>query len=346
MNDRVSKASFPAMLEMFKGQIALALPKHINPDRMTRIALSCFRANPKLAECKPESVFAAVVQASQLGLEPGLNGRAYLVPYKVNKKVGDGWESHYEAQFIPGWRGLVELANRTGRASVWTGSIFKGQKFTYSQGDSPSLSVEQSDEDDPNLLTHVYAVGRIRGSEFPIIELWSTEKIKKHRDRFNKVGKAHYSYENFEAYARKIPLLQILKYLPGSVELETAIGFAESAGNAAQGINISDAIAGSWSPVAVVENEPPQQDESRTESGRKKPQAKQGSDAPPVTPTSSAKLADSQRAAIFAKADAYEITSAEIAKAFAVENVVDIGANRFAEVMEWLSDPSTPPNLG
>lgn len=40
--------SFPAMLEQFKGEIARALPKHINPDRMARIALTAFRMTPKL----------------------------------------------------------------------------------------------------------------------------------------------------------------------------------------------------------------------------------------------------------------------------------------------------------
>ncbi|WP_223201909.1 hypothetical protein, partial [Streptococcus pneumoniae] len=37
------------MLEKFKGEIARALPKHINPDRMARIALTAFRMNPKLS---------------------------------------------------------------------------------------------------------------------------------------------------------------------------------------------------------------------------------------------------------------------------------------------------------
>jgi recombination protein RecT len=62
---------FPAMLEQFKGEIARALPKHLSPDRMVRIALTAFRMNPKLAQTDPRSVFAAVIQSSQLGLEVG-----------------------------------------------------------------------------------------------------------------------------------------------------------------------------------------------------------------------------------------------------------------------------------
>jgi phage RecT family recombinase len=78
---------FPAMLTAWLPEIARALPKHLNADRMSRIALTAFRRTPKLAECDPRSVFAAVIQASQLGLEPDTLGRSYLIPYKV-KKVG------------------------------------------------------------------------------------------------------------------------------------------------------------------------------------------------------------------------------------------------------------------
>src|SRR5215475_9144599 len=93
--------TFPEMLKAFLPQIQAALPRHINGDRMARIALTSFRMNPRLGACDPRSVFACVIQASQMGLEPGLAGHAFLVPYRS----GDG----YQCQLIPGWRGLVDL---------------------------------------------------------------------------------------------------------------------------------------------------------------------------------------------------------------------------------------------
>lgn len=242
MNAPEVKNTFPALLEAHKKQIALALPKHLNADRMARIALTCFRTTPKLGECDPTSVFAAVIQAAQLGLEPGLNGRAFLIPY------GN------VCQFIPGWKGLVELVNRSGRASVWTGVIYQGQKFDYQQGDTPRLSItEISNEDNPALIAYAYAVGRVKGADQPVIELWSREKIEKHRDRYNKVGKSHYSYENFEMYARKVPLLQVLKYLPATPELEAALILNDAAEMNAQHLTIKDAIEGTFVPVPADE---------------------------------------------------------------------------------------------
>ena len=72
-------------------------------------------------------------------------------------------------------------------------------------------------------LLYVYAVGRVRDSEWPIIEVWCMEKIWAHRDQYNKQGGKHYSFKNPEMYARKIPLLQVLKYMPTSIELTTAL---------------------------------------------------------------------------------------------------------------------------
>src|SRR5690606_10495902 len=94
--------NFPAMLEAYKGEIARALPKHLNPDAMARIALTCFRMNPKLADCQPASVFASVIQASQLGLRPGLMGECYLIPYKD------------QCTLQLGYQGLLELVRRSG----------------------------------------------------------------------------------------------------------------------------------------------------------------------------------------------------------------------------------------
>lgn len=226
---------FPAMLEKFKGEIARALPKHMSGDRLARVALTEFRKNPKLADCDPRSVFAAVIMGSQLGLEPGILGQSYLVPYG---KV---------CQFIPGWQGLVDLVSRTGRATTWTGAVFRGDEFDYAKGDRPFIHHKPMGEEDPAAMTHVYAVGRVNGCEWPVTEVWSIDKVLRHRDKYNKVGKSHYSFAHSEMYARKVPLLQIVKYMPKSVELATAVDLEYAGEKGAQRLDIGDAIQGSWS---------------------------------------------------------------------------------------------------
>jgi recombination protein RecT len=237
--------SFPAMLEAHKKQIALALPRHLNADRMARIALTAFRGNPKLGDCKPASVFAAVIMGSQLGLEPGIMGQAFLVPYKD------------ECQFIPGWQGYVDLISRAGRASVWTGAVYEGDEFDYGLGDRPFITHKENPNGDRELakLTHCYAVGRVKGAEWPIIEVWSKRRLEKHRDKYNKVGNRHYSFNNFEMYGRKVPLLQVIKYMPKSVEMNTLAELDSAAELGSQGLDTKSVLEGSWAPVHVPSEE-------------------------------------------------------------------------------------------
>ncbi len=199
-----------------KGQIALALPKHLNADRMTRLMLTEFSKNADLQKCSFQSIAGCVMTASQLGLEIGVGGQAYVIPYGTT------------ATFVPGWKGLVDLNNRAGRSAVWTGAVFEGDDFDWAIGDSPFIRHRPNGENDPDKMTHAYAVGRINGAEWPVIECWPTLRIKKHRDRYNKVGAKHYSYQQWEMYARKVVLLQVLKYMPKSIELTAAIDVADA----------------------------------------------------------------------------------------------------------------------
>lgn len=243
---------FPAMLTAWLPEIQRALPKHLSAERIGRIALTAFRRNPKLAQCDPKSVFAAVIQSSQLGLEIDTLGRSYLVPYDRNMKTADGWKKITECQFIPGWKGLVDLMNRSGQGTVWTGAVYEGDEFEWQLGDNPFCKHKPAG-DGSERLTHTYAVGRVKGSDWPIIEVWPVAKVWKHRDRYNKVGERHYSYENQEMYARKVPLLQVLKYMPCSAELATAMALDTAAETTGQGLAIKDAIEGTWAPEAGEE---------------------------------------------------------------------------------------------
>lgn len=216
-------AKFSAFMDKFKPQMQLALPKHLTSDRMARLAVTQFSNTPKLQECEPITIVASIMTASTLGLEPGVNGQGFLVPYYNKRKRVS------QCQFIPGWKGLVDIANRSGRCTVWTGAVFKGDHFDFNLGDKPFIQHKPGDEDRPEFLTHVYAVGRVNGSEWPVIEVWTMNKVWRHRDEFNKVGDAHYSFRDVEMYARKVPLLQVLKYMPSSIELNNAITVAHAA---------------------------------------------------------------------------------------------------------------------
>lgn len=255
----VEVPKFERLLTLWKDEVSRALPKHLekNMDRFLRIALTEFRVNPTLATCDPRSVFAAVLTAAQMGWEiGGPMGLAYLVPYKG------------EAQLIPGWKGYVDLVHRSGRGEVWTGAVYEGDAFEYVLGARPDLKHVPSGEDDPELLTHTYSIGWIKDQSHPIVEVWPQLKLERHRDRYNKVGPKHYSYENWEMYGRKVALLQCVKYLPASVELGQAmtLDYTYDEGQT-QGLTVKNVTDGLVFPVgngtsgatAVQEDTPSEQ---------------------------------------------------------------------------------------
>lgn len=213
---------------MRRGDIAMALPKHLNPDRMMRLALTCFSKDSNLRQCTPVSIISSLVIASQLGLEPGVGGQGYLVPYKDT------------CTFVPGWQGLVGLLNNSGRATAWTNAVFEGDVFEFELGAFPKLRhVPGPNYGDPDKMTWAYACAKVNGSELPVIEAWPVERLLKHRKTYNKVGSKHYSYGNWEAYCRKVVLLQVLKYMPKSVEVSAAID-ASHAADEGRSIRIED----------------------------------------------------------------------------------------------------------
>jgi recombination protein RecT len=239
--------NFPAMLERFKGEIARALPKHLDGDRMARIALTSFRSNPKLAKCEPRSVFAAIIIASQLGLEPGVMGQCYLIPYKE------------ECQLQIGYQGLIELVRRSGKVSrIEAHVVHVNDEFDYSVGLTTSLVHKPVLDGDPGEPRLAYAVAEIDGGGFHV-EVMTRRQIEAIRDRSQNVisakkyGKKTPWDTDPEEMWRKTLIRRICKYLPKSAELATALALDNTADTGKQHVDIDDAIEGTWAPVQEEE---------------------------------------------------------------------------------------------
>jgi recombination protein RecT len=242
----INPKTIGAELEKFVPQMERALPRHISADRMARIALTALRVNPKLMNCTRDSFYGSLMAASQLGLEPGINGQCYLIPYGTT------------CTLVPGWRGYMDLLNRTERASAWTEAVYDGDEFEYSLGTNPDIHHKRGKwAGKEAALSFVYAVGRIKNSDFPIIDVWDIDKIWAHRNKQNKVGDRHYSFVHPEMYARKIPLLQVLKYLPSSIELSNASALDASATEGHQSLTIDMALKGELENGGAIDTPSP-----------------------------------------------------------------------------------------
>lgn len=226
-DERAKAKDFPGMLEMYKRQIALALPKHMDADRMARIALTSFRMQPLLAKCDPASVFACVIQASQLGLEPGINGEAYLVPFWNNKK------SRYECQLIPGYRGLIKLARNTSQIeSVSAHIVYANDEGELVLGSEEKLTHKPCLSGDRGQPLWGYCIARFKdGGQHIEPMTWADIMTIKGRSKSrNKAGELVGPWVTDEhEMARKTIVRRASKYWPMSTELATAVALDQAA---------------------------------------------------------------------------------------------------------------------
>lgn len=205
------------LLEKAKPQIALALPRHLNADRMLRIAMTSVRRTPALLHCNPQSLLGAVVQAAQLGLEPdGVLGHAYLIPFKE------------EVQLIVGYKGMVDLARRSGQLStIFARVVYSRDQFEYAYGLTERLEHIPSGEADPGEVVAVYAVARLKdgGQQFEVMTRREVDEIRQ-RSRAKDSGPW---VTDFAEMAKKTVLRRLCKMLPASVELARAVSLDERA---------------------------------------------------------------------------------------------------------------------
>ncbi len=207
--------------DSMKKQFALALPKHLNADRFTRVALTELRKVPKLMEADPASFMGAVMQCAQLGIEPGgALGHAYLLPFE-NRRSGKT-----EVQFILGYKGMIDLARRSGQiVSIEARAVYERDTFSVRFGLDPDLQHEPAwEEDDRGELRAVYAVAKLQGGgvQFEVMGRKEIERIRNESQGYKtaeRYGKGNSPWHtHFDEMGRKTVLRRLFKYLPVSIE--------------------------------------------------------------------------------------------------------------------------------
>lgn len=209
------------LLDKIGPQIATALPKHMTPERMARIAFSAIQRQPLLLECTPQSLALCVITASELGLEPNMIGHAYLVPYRNNKT------GKTDAQLIIGYKGLLDLARRSRELStISVACVHEKDKFEYELGLEPRLKHRPYMDGERGAVTMVYAVARLKdgGYQFDVMSRAEIEAVR----RKSRAGNSGPWVDHWDEMAKKTVLRRLCKLLPSSIELAKAIAADEA----------------------------------------------------------------------------------------------------------------------
>lgn len=195
-------------IKSMQGEIAKALPSVITPERFTRIVLSAISVNPKLGSCTPASFLGAMMTSAQLGLEVNTPlGQAYVLPYN-NKGT-------LEAQFQLGYKGLIDLAYRSGEVEVIQAHVvYENDEFQCEYGLEPKLTHKPADTDRGEAIK-VYAIFKTKSGGYGF-EVMSMEDVRKHAAKYSKSYTSSFSpwKTNFEEMAKKTVLKKVLKYAP------------------------------------------------------------------------------------------------------------------------------------
>lgn len=183
---------------------------------------SMVSADNKLAECEPASLFMACLTAASLDLPINKNlAFAHIIPYKNNNA------GVTEAQFQLGWRGYVQLAQRSGQyKTIAATEVYEGQLISEDPlaGNTYDWKAKESDKVIGYVAMFILAGGFEK-------ELYmSIDAIKRHADRYSKAynhGRGFGPWkDNFDAMALKtVVKLLISKWGPMSVEMQKAVQF-------------------------------------------------------------------------------------------------------------------------
>lgn len=205
---KAEKKTMQAYIKAMEPAIKKALPSVITPERFTRMVLSALSSTPKLAECSPQSFLAAMMTAAQLGVEPNTAlGQAYLLPYRNHGQM--------ECQFQLGYKGLIDLAYRSGEVIVIQAhTVYENDVFEYELGMDPKLRHVPAKADRGEAVAY-YAMFKTKDGGYGF-EVMSVDDVQRHAQRYSKsYGSGSSPWRsNFDEMAKKTVLKRALKYAP------------------------------------------------------------------------------------------------------------------------------------
>lgn len=255
-------------------------------DMFVTAIISAVSTNPGLQECTAPSIISAALQGVAMGLAPSPQlGQFYMVPFK-NKKEGTT-----TAVFVPGYRGYIQLAYRSGQyvdldARPVAEGEYKGLDRVTGRPTFEWIEDDALREQLP-VVGYMAYFELINGAKKVLY--WSKEKMLAHADRYSpafsrnatsgrypKVSFADYEagnysqkdewlyssfwYKDFDSMACKTMLRQLItKWGPVGVEMENAI--LQDTQNETQGIDYGTDFSAAALPSPQETVEPDEQPE-------------------------------------------------------------------------------------
>lgn len=206
MTEQTKALTIRETLEEKKPDIRALLPAHVDCDRFIKSALLAVARNSDLQKCTPKSLFTAIVNAAELGLDfTPAKGHAYLVPFSNHGVL--------EVQFMPGYRGLIDLARRSGAVTKMEAHlVYENDIFEIHYGTESKLVHKPLFRGDRGSLIGGYAVAFFKDAlpQFEFMTIEELEAIKARSKSKDKEGnfKGAWKTDEHEMH-RKAPVRRL-----------------------------------------------------------------------------------------------------------------------------------------
>lgn len=190
--------------------IAQTLGDKKKAERYTAAIMSAVATNPQLQQCEAKTILSGSLLAESLGLahSPQL-GQYYLVPFKVKEK--NGIPQHYDAIFVLGYKGYIQLAARSGQyRHINAMEIKQGELAYYNPfDDAIELNpIQDFDERQKAETVGYYAMFEYLNG-FKKVLYWSKKQMLQHADKYSPAFSAQ-AYEKL--LNGEIPQNELWKY--------------------------------------------------------------------------------------------------------------------------------------
>lgn len=230
--DMKPKEQIAYLLAQKKNELAKMLPKTLSLERLLKVAQIAATTTPALAKCDVASLVGAIGQCAQMGLEPNtVLGHAYLVPFNTKRKDANGHERWVNSvQVVIGYKGLIDLARRSGQiVSIAAHEVCENDKFNLVYGLDEKLEHTPAMGERGEVLGF-YAVARLKdgGHCFEFMSIHQVREIMRATQSKGAYGPWK---DHFTEMGRKTVIRRLAKYLPLSIEFQTAVALDGQAGD-------------------------------------------------------------------------------------------------------------------
>ncbi|WP_312727542.1 recombinase RecT [Enterococcus sp.] len=180
-----------------------------------------------LSQAEPMTIIASALKAATMDLPIDKNlGYAYVVPFNRYEKKGKNWITHNEAQFILGYKGYIQLAQRSGQYKALNAlAIYEGQLIDWNPL-TEEFTFDYKGKVSDEVIGYVGFFELLNG--FKKTVYWTKQEIESHRIKNSKnKDKEKLSgawVDNYDSMAIKTVLRNMLsKWGLLSVEMQSAI---------------------------------------------------------------------------------------------------------------------------